>query len=30
MFGSKLRIRKFDDRIAKYEAVPVVTGKFLF
>ena len=30
MFGSKLKIRKFDDRIAKYEAVPVVTGKILF
>ena len=30
MFGSKLRIRKFDDHIAKYEAVPVVTDKILF
>lgn len=30
MFGSKLKIRKFDDRIEKYEAVPVVTGKILF
>ena len=30
MFGSKLKIRKFDDRIAKYEAVPVVTDKILF
>ena len=26
MFGSKLKIRKFEDRIEKYEAVPVVTG----
>ena len=30
MFGSKLKIRKFDDRIERYEAVPVVTGKILF
>lgn len=30
MFGSKLRVRRFEDRIQKYEAVPVVTGKILF
>ena len=30
MFGSKLEIRRFEDRILKYEAVPVVTDKILF
>ena len=30
MFGSKLEIRRFEDRIEKYEAVPVQTGKILF
>lgn len=30
MFGSKLEVRRFEDRIEKYEAVPVQTGKILF
>jgi lysophospholipase L1-like esterase len=30
MFGSKLKVRRFDDRIARYEAVPVQKGKILF
>ena len=30
MFGSKLEIRRFEDRILKYEAVSVVTDKILF
>ena len=30
MFGSKLEVRRFEDRILKYEAVPVVTDKILF
>ena len=30
MFGSKLKVRRFDDRIERYEAVPVQTGKILF
>ena len=30
MFGSKLKIRRFDDRIERYESVPVETGKILF
>jgi len=30
MFGSKLRVRKFENRVEKYEAVPVETGKILF
>ena len=30
MFGSKLKVREFESRILKYEAVPVVTGKILF
>ena len=30
MFGSKLKVRRFDDRIARYEARPIQTGKILF
>ena len=30
MFGSKLKVRRFDSRIERYEAVPVQTGKILF
>ena len=30
MFGSKLKIRKFEKEIEQYEAVPVVTDKILF
>jgi lysophospholipase L1-like esterase len=30
MFGSKLEVRRFEDRILKYESVPVQTGKILF
>lgn len=30
MFGSRLEVRRFEDRILKYEALPVVTGKILF
>ena len=30
MFGSKLNVRRFEDRILKYESVPVQTGKILF
>ena len=30
MFGSKLEVKRFEDRIAKYEAMPVQTGKILF
>lgn len=30
MFGSKLEVRRFEDRIQKYEAMPVQTGKILF
>ena len=30
MFGSKLKIRRFEDRIERYESVPVETGKILF
>ena len=30
MFGTKLEVRRFEDRIEKYEAVPVVTDKILF
>ena len=30
MFGSRLEVRRFEDRIEKYEAVPVQTGKILF
>ena len=30
MFGSKLDVRRFEDRILKYEALPVVKGKILF
>lgn len=30
MFGSKLEVRRFEDRILRYEAVPVQTGKILF
>lgn len=30
MFGSKLEVRRFEDRILKYEAQPVVEGKILF
>ena len=30
MFGSKLRVKRFEDRILAYESVPVETGKILF
>jgi len=30
MFGSRLKVRRFDSSIEKYEAVPVQTGKILF
>ena len=30
MFGSKLRVKRFEDRIQKYESVPVQEGKILF
>ena len=30
MFGSRLEVRRFEDRIEKYEAMPVQTGKILF
>lgn len=30
MFGSRLEVRRFEDRIEKYESVPVQTGKILF
>lgn len=30
MFGSRLEVKRFEDRIEKYEAVPVQTGKILF
>ena len=30
MFGSKLRVKRFEDRVLAYESVPVETGKILF
>lgn len=30
MFGSRLEVKRFEDRIARYEARPVQTGKILF
>ncbi len=30
MFGSRLEVRRFEDRILKHEAYPVETGKILF
>ena len=30
MFGSKLEVKRFEDRIEKYESMPVQTGKILF
>ena len=30
MFGSRLRVKRFEDRIEKYESVPVAEGKILF
>jgi len=30
MFGSRLVVRRFEDRIEKYESMPVQTGKILF
>ena len=30
MFGSKLKIRRFEDRITRYESFPVEKGKILF
>lgn len=30
MFGSKLKVRRFESRIEAYESVPVQTGKILF
>ena len=30
MFGSKLRVKRFEDRIEKYESVPIQEGKILF
>ena len=30
MFGSRLEVKRFEDRILKYESVPVQTGKILF
>ena len=30
MFGSKLRVKRFEDRILAYESVPIETGKILF
>ena len=30
MFGSKLETRRYEDRIQKYESVPVQEGKILF
>ena len=30
MFGSRLEVRRFEDRIEKYEAMPMQTGKILF
>ena len=30
MFGSRLEVKRFEDRILKYEAQPVVEGKILF
>ena len=30
MFGSKLDVRRFEDRIEKYESVPIQEGKILF
>lgn len=30
MFGSKLEVKRFEDSIRKYEALPVVTDKILF
>ncbi|MBR3837764.1 MAG: hypothetical protein IKJ74_06425 [Clostridia bacterium] len=30
MFGSKLKVRRFESRVERYESVPVETGKILF
>ena len=30
MFGSRLRVKRFEDRVLAYESVPVETGKILF
>ena len=30
MFGSKLKVKRFEDRVLAYESVPVETGKILF
>jgi len=30
MFGSRLEVKRFEDRIEKYEAMPLQTGKILF
>lgn len=30
MFGSRLEVKRFEDRIQKYEALPIQTGKILF
>ena len=30
MFGSKLEVKRFEDRIVRYESFPVETGKILF
>jgi lysophospholipase L1-like esterase len=30
MFGSKLRVKRFEDRVLAYESVPIETGKILF
>ena len=30
MFGSKLKVRRFEDRITRYESFPVQKGKIVF
>lgn len=30
MFGSRLKVKRFEDRVQRYESVPVETGKILF
>ena len=30
MYGSRLRVKRFEDRVLAYESVPVETGKILF
>ncbi|MBR2634853.1 MAG: hypothetical protein IKD31_04675 [Clostridia bacterium] len=30
MYGSKLKVKRFEDRITRYESLPVETGKILF